>query len=195
MKVKNICFEQLNIIHQSISKIDESNVLKVIELISSCSGILYFTGIGKNGHVAAKTASTFASIGIRSLFLNPVDAVHGDMGNIRQEDLVFAISKSANTEELYVFLYNLKQNNPNIKVIFLHSNSDGKCLNLTDVNIYVPIEKEIDKFNIVPTTSISAYTIFLQSLGIHISEIQNFSLIQFKKNHPGGNIGKILKSF
>lgn len=189
--IKNLCFEQLKLIEQSFINLacDLENVVKNIQ---NNTGILFFTGIGKNGHVAAKTASTFSSIGIRSIFINPVDAVHGDMGNLTKNDIIFAISNSGNTEELINFLSNIRKNEPEIKIILLTSNKNPKAGSLCSEIIYIPVSKELDKFNIVPTVSISVYTIFLQSLGIYVSENNQFTLNNFKKNHPGGNIGKIL---
>jgi len=190
--IKELCYEQIYHIIEAINALDEHNLSTIIDLIKKCQGTLYFTGIGKNGHVAAKTASTFASIGIKSIFINPVDAVHGDMGNIEERDIIFAISKSGNTKELIDFIENVKKNVFST-VILLHSSKSPKILEHVDYSIYLDIKSEIDQFNIVPTTSISAYTIFLQSLGIEISKHLNFSLKKFKKNHPSGNIGQILE--
>lgn len=193
-KIEEIIFKQINNVTHSLKMLDYKKINKVVETINNCEGYLFFTGIGKNGHVAAKASSTFASLGIKSLYLNSVDAVHGDMGNLTKKDIVFNVSKSGNTEELVNFLLNLKENNPEVKIISLHSNNNGKTKLLADLDIYIPDIKEIDMFDIVPTTSISAYTILLQSLGIHLSNISNFSLKKFKKNHPGGSIGKKLKN-
>ena len=71
-------------------------------------GKIFFTGVGKNGHVAAKAASTFSSIGLPCFYINPVDSVHGDMGVINQDDIIVAISKGGNTEELIHFLHHVK---------------------------------------------------------------------------------------
>jgi arabinose-5-phosphate isomerase len=192
-ETKEICLYQIRELESMINSLNEENIAIIESVIAGCKGILYFTGIGKNGHVAAKTASTFASIGIKSMFINPVDAVHGDMGNITNKDIVFAISKSGNTKELISFVWNLK-NNTNTKVILLHSNINNDLKELIDYEMYLDIPREADEFNIVPTVSISAYTVFLQSIGIAIANKNGFKLSIFKKNHPGGNIGDILKN-
>jgi arabinose-5-phosphate isomerase len=194
MLIKELCFLHLENIKSSFSSLEEQKLLELANLINSCSGIVYFTGVGKNGHVAAKAASTFASIGVKSIYINPVDAVHGDMGNICENDIVINISKSGNTEELLNFLHNLRNNNKIIKIVSIHSNDDGQTARLANINVYIPAIKEIDNYNIVPTTSIAAYVIFLQSLGVYISNLRDFSLSKFKKNHPGGSIGIRLKN-
>lgn len=194
MNIKQICEKQIRNVEKSLNLVDLNILEEIAHQINKCDGTLFVCGIGKNGHVAAKTASTFASIGIKSCFLNPVEAVHGDMGNIEQKDIILNISKSGNTAELLNFLNNLKLVNSKVKIISIHSNNNGKTKQLSDYDIYVPEIEEIDKFDIVPTTSISAYTVLVQSLGIYVSNLRNFTLKQFKKNHPGGSIGKQLEN-
>ena len=80
------------------------DVAAFIKLLRGVKGFNYFTGIGKNGHVAAHAASTFNSLGIRSMFVDPVNTLHGDMHIFSQKDVVIAISKSGETEELIRFL-------------------------------------------------------------------------------------------
>lgn len=177
-------------VSRSIQSVDESKIKEITEQILNCKGMLYFTGIGKNGHVAATAASTYASIGVRSIFINPVDAVHGDMGNIRKEDIIFSVSKSGNTEELINFLLKVKEKN--VKIISLCSDEKSKCQDISNMTIIVPDIQEADDYNIVPTVSIASYIILLQSIGLEIATRKNFNLQIFKKNHPGGNIGKLL---
>ena len=76
----------------------------------------------------------------------------------------------------------------------IHSNLSGKTSKFCDLEVYLKCPVEIDSFDIVPTTSIVSYLIFLQSLGVAISESNGFSLKKFKVNHPGGSIGNRLKN-
>lgn len=166
---------------------------KVIQLMSSREGSLFFTGVGKNSHVASITASTFSSIGIRSFCMNPVDAVHGDMGNITEKDIVVAISKSGNTEELIVFLKNLKTSKPKTKIIAIHSNEKAEAKKYANEDLFIDIREEIDEDNIVPTSSLISYTILLQNIGYFIAKKEGYELKKFKHNHPGGSIGRLLR--
>ena len=82
----------------------DENFDKAVELILASKGKLVVTGVGKSGHIGAKIAATLASVGTPSFFVNPLDAFHGDLGMIQQEDVVLAISNSGHTDELLRFL-------------------------------------------------------------------------------------------
>lgn len=150
---------------------------------------LFFTGIGKNGHVASKAASTFNSIGLPVFYLNPVDAVHGDMGLIGDEDMILAISKSGNTEELVLFLKQVKNRTNNIWL--LHSNEKNNSIDYCYDDIFIEIKNEADHLNIIPTVSISVYTILMQSVACGIADYKKLQVHNFVKNHPGGSLGKL----
>ena len=107
MSVKSFYKAHIDTIEKSLLSLDFDDVNLFVDLILNCKGKIFFTGVGKNGHVAAKATSTFSSIGVPCFYLNPVDSVHGDMGVINSKDLIIAISKSGNTEELVNFLHHV----------------------------------------------------------------------------------------
>lgn len=179
----------INTIQKSFEEIDFKKVNTFIDLIEQCTGKIFLTGIGKNGHVAAKAASTLSSIGIPVFFLNPVDSVHGDMGVIDENDLIISVSKSGNTEELITFLHHVYDKK--CKIVSIHSNKQNSSLLYSHLDIFLYIDKEADHLNVVPTSSIAVYTIFLQSIACEISNRKHLTLEQFVSNHPGGSIGKI----
>jgi len=189
MSVAEFFKKHLDSISTSYNSLDTRKADKLVDLLSTCTGKIFFTGIGKNGHVAAKAASTFSSIGLSSFFLNPVDSVHGDMGVISSNDIVISISKSGNTEELLNFLrcVNRKQ----CKLITIHSNPGNESSNYSYLDIDLQVDKEADHLNIVPTSSIAIFTVFLQSVACEISRRRNLKLEEFVFNHPGGSIGKL----
>jgi arabinose-5-phosphate isomerase len=78
--------------------------VKIVELIYNCTGKLIITGVGKSGHIGAKIASTLASTGTPSFFVNPLDAFHGDLGVVSEGDIVLAIANSGQTDELLRFI-------------------------------------------------------------------------------------------
>jgi D-arabinose 5-phosphate isomerase GutQ len=176
-------------IKTSLKYIPENSINVFCEILIKNKSNIFFTGVGKNGHVAAKAVSTFNSMGIKVLYINPIDAVHGDMGMIERDDTVLAISKSGNTEELISFLYNVKKRTNNIWL--LHSNDGCKALNYCSNHIFIPVEKEADHLGVIPNVSIAVYTILLQSMACTIAEKSGLSVEEFKKNHPGGSLGKI----
>jgi len=151
---------------------------------------IFITGIGKNGHVAHKAASTFNSLSIPTFYINPVDAIHGDMGAITENDLLIAISKSGNTEELLLFLKYVQKKTKNIWLI--HSNLNNNANQYCSNNIYINIENEADHLNMVPTVSILVYSILLQSIACYIADQTDINIKTFIMNHPGGSIGKIV---
>lgn len=186
-----ICYKkQLKQVTSSFSNIDRACVGEVISLLNNRRNKLFFTGIGKNGHVAAKASSTFSSMGVSSFFIDPIEALHGGMSLISDGDILVAISKSGNTPELVAFLKRVKERK-SINLVLVHSNENSACKLLSDLDIFVPIEDEADKFNIVPISSIATFTILLQSIGVELSHWNNLTKQQFIENHPGGTIGQI----
>jgi len=188
MSVKKFYQNHIDSIQNSFNLLNDEKIEDLVNLILDCKGKIFFTGIGKNGHVAAKVTSTFSSIGIPCFFIDAVDSVHGDMGVICENDLLIAVSKSGNTEELLNFLYHVAHKK--CKVISIHSNSNNKSLEYSFLDINLNVDKEADHLNIVPTSSIAIFTIFLQSIACEISSKKGLSLKQFVQNHPGGSIGK-----
>jgi arabinose-5-phosphate isomerase len=199
VSIRHLLSEQLHEVCSSIDSIDTFSTKQIGEAADTINeltlnnGIVYFTGVGKNGHVASMAASTFASLGIRCIFLNPVDAVHGDMGVISPNDLVFAISKSGKTSELLNFLECLKKSKPDTQVIFLSAEKELKISNTNTKYIYCPCSYEM-LFDIVPTTSLLNFLLVLQTIALLISCKRKLELKDFKTNHPGGEIGQKLKS-
>ena len=178
----------IDVIQESLQSLDLSKVDEFVDLLLNCKGKIFFTGIGKNGHVAAKATSTFSSIGVPCFFIDPVDSVHGDMGVINGDDILIAVSKSGNTEELIHFLKHVEYKN--CKIVSIHSNPTNKSLDYSSLDINLNVRKEADHLNIVPTCSIAVFTVFLQSVACEISQRKQLTLEQFVKNHPGGSIGK-----
>ena len=167
--------------------VDTNKVDSLVNMIFLNTYNLFFTGIGKNSHIAAKTASTFCSIGIPAFYIDATDAMHGDLGSITKNDILVAITKSGNTPELLSFLQQIKSHN----LVLLHSNN--KCLALTysNLDIYIPCPTECDDLNIIPTASIIIFTTFLQSIACELAHQKNLSITDFIASHPGGTIGKI----
>ena len=188
MSIRSYYQTHMDDIAKSIPSDYNPTIDEFVDLLLNCKGKIFFTGVGKNGHVAAKATSTFSSIGVPCFFINPVDSVHGDMGVINEDDILIAVSKSGNTEELIHFLKNVEHKN--CKIVSIHSNPKNKSLDYSSLDIDLRVSKEADHLDIVPTCSIAVFTIFLQSVACEISERKQLTLEQFVKNHPGGSIGQ-----
>jgi len=189
MSVFTFFQNHIDTLQHSLDNIDYTKSYKLVDILLNTKGKIFFTGVGKNGHVAAKAASTFSSIGLPCFYINPVDSVHGDMGVINYKDTLIAISKSGNTEELIHFLHHVKHKD--CKIISIHSNPNNNSINYSYLDINLKVDREADHLDIVPTSSIAVFTVFLQSIACEISAIKTLTLEKFVSNHPGGSIGQI----
>jgi len=145
------------------------------------------TGLGKNVPICEKFVGTMTSLGLPAAFMNTNSAMHGDLGNIQQGDLVLILTKSGNTHES-IYLYEHIQNWDCIK--WLLSFNDGGILGQRLNNkILLNLPHEGDPWDLVPNNSTSCYLILLQGIALHLSEVLNVPLTVFKNNHPGGAIG------
>jgi arabinose-5-phosphate isomerase len=175
-------------INESLDAIDQNLLDKLLDYFRYKNGNMFLTGIGKNGHVAAKAVSTLNSMGIKVFYIDPVDAVHGDVGIVDINDTIIAISKSGETDELINFLHHVNKRTQHICLI--HSNKGNRSLEYCELDLFVPIKYEADYLNKVPTVSIAVYTILLQSISCLLAEENNLDMKSFIFNHPGGSIGK-----
>ncbi len=189
MSVLSFFQDHIDAIQYSLDNLECTKAYQLVDILLDCKGKIFFTGIGKNGHVAAQAASTFSSIGLPCFYINAVDSVHGDMGVINREDILIAISKSGNTEELIHFLHHVRHKN--CKIISIHSNPNNKSLDYSYMDIDLHVDQEADHLDIVPTCSIAVFTVFLQSVACEISAIKELTIKEFVRNHPGGSIGQI----
>lgn len=160
-----------------------------LELSRSTRGIFFFAGIGKNGFVAAKVASTFNSLGIRSMFVHPVDTLHGDMDIFNAHDLMYVLSKSGETAELIVFVQALLHNGFG-NIILMTSQPSSTLSRLSLRTICARVPHEGDHLDLAPITSSVVYMAVLQAMAVQLSCERGFSRADFVRCHPGGTLGK-----
>jgi len=170
----------------------DDNFVKAVELISDCKGKIIVTGVGKSGHIGAKIAATLASIGIPSFFLNPVDALHGDLGMIAEGDVVLAISHSGQTDELLRVIPFLT--NRNIPLIGMSGNPDSILARHVLYHINVAVKKEACPLNLAPTSSTTAALAMGDAVACALVDIRDFKETDYAMFHPGGSLGKRLLS-
>ena len=185
----------LNIEANAISKLSKSldnEFYKAVSLIVNLKGKLIISGVGKSGNIAAKLAASFTSTGVPSVFLNQVDASHGDMGILNKEDILIALSNSGESHELSDLLDFSKKKQ--IKIISITSNKNSLLSKNSDITLLLPKHKEADKLKIIPTTSTTLSLSLGDALCCSVLEIRNFDKQSFKDLHPGGKIGKKLKT-
>jgi arabinose-5-phosphate isomerase len=189
MSIKEFADKQLKTVARCFDSLDQIEAERFVSSLTTSKNCIFFTGVGKNGHVASKAASTFNSTGMKVTYIDPVDAVHGDLGMVSKDDMIVAISKSGNTEELVVFLSHCAKRTANIWII--HSRMGNESMNYAKNQIYLDIDSEADHMNVIPTSSVAAYCIFMQSVACEIARRRNVDLDGFVINHPGGSIGKL----
>lgn len=150
-------------------------------------GNLIFTGVGKSGQIAKKLASTFISTGTKSLYLHPVEALHGDLGIISQEDIVIFLSKSGNSKEL-VDLAKILYARSIYQVLWV-CKEDSMLKKFMNITCLLPLKRELCPYNLSPTTSPLLQMCFGDTLAIALMRQKEFSLDQYADNHPSGFIG------
>tara|TARA_B100001093_G_scaffold219372_1_gene210285 strand:- start:372 stop:1319 length:948 start_codon:yes stop_codon:yes gene_type:complete len=177
---------------KNLSRSLDQNYIKAVNLIIKLEGKLILSGVGKSGNIASKLASSFTSTGVPSIYLNPVDASHGDMGIVSQGDILIALSNSGESHELSDLIDFAKKKK--IKIISITSNKKSLLSKNSDVSLILPNHEEADKLNIIPTTSTTLSLALGDALCCTVLDIRNFDKKSFRELHPGGKIGKKLKT-
>lgn len=163
---------------------------KAVELIANHKGKLIICGVGKSGHVAQKVAATFCSIGIPAVFLNPNEALHGDLGLYQPGDPTILFSRSGSTVELTKLIPILRQfHSPLIAIV---GNPSSTLAKAADIFIDASIEKEGDPLGIVPSTSVVVSLALADALASAVMLKHSFAKEDFARFHPGGQLGKNL---
>ena len=163
---------------------------KAVDLICNCKGKVIVTGVGKSGHIGSKIAATLASTGTPAFFLNPLDAYHGDLGMLSEDDLVLAISYSGATEELLRFLPLIQAKK--IRIIGISGNDESLLARCSDIHLNVAVAHEADPLNLIPTASTTATLALGDALACALVEAKHFQPTDFAKLHPGGDLGRKL---
>lgn len=184
-----------NEIDHTISSIDKEGITKAKNIIIESkknNGRVHVTGIGKPSYVAGYTASLLSSTGTCAYFLDGTEAVHGSSGQVKENDVVIAISNSGETKELIYTVETLKANKA--KIITISKNLDSTLSNLADVAVCAKATLEGDNLNKPPRASIIAEIIILQALSILLQEEEGLDNKAYIKWHPGGSLGTLTKN-
>jgi len=192
-KIKKIAIntikEEARTISQLVDYIDD-DFAKVIELILESKGRVVVTGIGKSANIANKIVATLNSTGTPSMFMHAADAIHGDLGMIRPDDIIICISKSGNTPEIKV-LAPLIKNLGNV-LVGMVAGLDSFLAKQSDYVLKAVVDKEACPNNLAPTNSTTAQLVIGDALAVSLLESRQFSSQDFAKYHPGGALGKKL---
>lgn len=184
----------MRILNDAVNSIDAKTFRK---LVNHSKGTLkrgnqiIATGLGKNVPICDKFVGTMLSLGMRAFFLHTNSAVHGDLGAVRDGDLVIILTKSGETAESVYLMELLKKRK--VDLWLLTFTEDSTLVREISNHLIIKLEHEGDMWDIVPNNSTTMNLIVLQGLAMHLAEELGITLEDFKKNHPGGHIGDILR--
>ncbi len=185
--------EVIRIESEAIADLQQSindNFVNAVETIFASSGRTVLTGMGKSGLIARKIVATLNSTGTAAIYLHPTDALHGDLGMVRTEDVVILISKSGATEEISNLLPMLKR--LNVKLIAMCGNKDSKLARECDIFLNIAVKEEACPYDLAPTASTTATLALGDALAVSLLKKRNFTAKDFAFLHPGGSLGKRL---
>ena len=174
-------------------RLNNDQVERILKLMDVCyvnKKKLVLTGVGKSGIVARKLAATFTSIGLTSIYLNPLDALHGDLGIVDKDDLCILLSNSGETEELIQLLPHLK-NKGSIQIGIL-GNLNSTLAIQSDVFLDASVDKEVCPLNLAPTASTTVAMAIGDALAVVWMDKRGISRKDFAVNHPAGKLGREL---
>jgi arabinose-5-phosphate isomerase len=163
---------------------------EAVQLLFDCRGRVVVTGMGKSGIICRKIAATLSSTGTPAFFLHPAEAIHGDLGAIREDDVVMALSHSGETEELLRLLESIRR--IGARLIALTGDPGSTLARAADVTLDCGISQEACPMNLVPTASTTAALALGDALAMTLLVRKGFREEQFASLHPGGKLGKRL---
>lgn len=161
-----------------------------VNAILTHKGRVIVCGTGKSGIIGKKIAATLASTGTPAFSIHPTEALHGDLGMIKKDDIFLGISKSGETEEVLRLLPYMKENK--IIVIAMTCNPQSTLARHSDFHLNVYVEKEVCPFQLAPTTSTTTALVMGDAIAVALMKERGFKVEDFARFHPGGSLGRRL---
>ena len=181
--------------HAALTKLEnglDERFEQSVDVISQTGQHVIICGMGKSGLVGRKIAATLSSTGTAALFLHPAEAIHGDLGMVREKSVVILISHSGETEEVVKLLPALRR--LDAKIIALVGSLDSTLAKASNIVLDASIDKEACPLNLAPTTSTLTTLVMGDALAIALMNRSGFKPEDFAANHPGGMLGMRLLS-
>jgi arabinose-5-phosphate isomerase len=185
---RNVLEIEAEAIRALMARLDQ-RFLDALSLIQQCLGAhgrVIVSGIGKSGHIARKIASTLSSTGTPAYFVHPAEASHGDLGMIREPDVLIAISNSGESEELMQIVPFVKREGA--KLIAITGNAQSALARAADTVIDSGVDKEACPLNLAPTASTTAQLALGDALAVALLDARGFSKADFARSHPRGSL-------
>ena len=188
-KAKEVIRVEAEAVAALSSRIDGTFV-EAVELMFECKGRVIVTGVGKSGLVARKIAATLASTGTAAFFIHAAEGLHGDLGVVREEDVILMVSKSGETNEITALIPQLK--NIGVKLITITGTLDTSLTRVSDIVLDASVKEEACPHDLAPTASSTAALVLGDALAVALLDRRGFTMEDFASIHPGGNLGKKL---
>lgn len=197
MDAKEIIDTATNILRNERDAIDQlmrtlgEDFVQAIETMRHCKGQVVLSGVGKSFLIAQKISASMASTGTPSIPLHPVDALHGDLGRVREDDVVISLSNSGSSDEIVDFAKALKP--LHVKTIVMTCKRESPLAKLSDIVLDIGDLKEACPLGVAPSTTTTAMLALGDALTLTLSTAKGFTLEGFASNHPNGSLGRKLR--
>jgi len=167
-----------------------SSFVQAVRAVLKVRGRVVIMGMGKSGHVGRKIAATLASTGTPAMFVHPAEASHGDLGMVKEIDLVLAISNSGESDELAAILPVLKRQG--VPLVAMTGGAQSTLARHADIVLDSSVDKEACPLNLAPTASTTAQMALSDALAVALLDARGFKAEDFARSHPGGSLGRRL---
>lgn len=189
-QVEKLLLLEAEAIAKAAQRLQPDQVDQAVHLMMNCSGKVVLSGVGKSGIVARKIAATLTSVGVMAVFLHPVEALHGDLGIVADNDVVIVLSNSGETDELIAMMPCLKQRQ--VPIIALVGNVKSTLAYQSDVVLAATVDQEACPLNLAPTASTTVAIAIGDALAMTVTQAKGVTPEAFAVNHPAGRLGKRL---
>ncbi|MCF7958152.1 MAG: KpsF/GutQ family sugar-phosphate isomerase [Phycisphaerae bacterium] len=186
---KEILFQESRAVAQMAERLGDE-FSKAIEMIYSCKGSIVLTGIGKAGLVGQKISATLASTGSPSQFLHAAEAIHGDLGRLREDDIALVLSHSGSSEEIVRLIGLLKQ--LDVTIIGMTGDKKSPLAKYSKVTLWLGDIEEVCPLGVAPSTSTTCMLALGDALALTVMKMRDFQAEDYARYHPGGALGRKL---
>lgn len=184
---RRILFAEADAVRAVVDHLDKG-FDQAVQMLAACEGMVVVGGVGKSGFVGQKISATLSSIGTPSHFVHPTEAMHGDLGRIRQNDIVLLLSYGGQTEEILALAALVRQDG--VPVVAMTGKPQSHLASISDIHLNVGDITEACPHNLAPTASTTAMLALGDALALAVSERKAFTAEDYRKRHPGGQLGR-----
>jgi len=188
--IAEVMLAEAQAITAAAQRLDATHAQRAVDMLVACDGKVLVTGVGKSGLVAQKIAASLTSVGLMSVYLNPLDALHGDIGVVRDGDIIIMISNSGETTELLAVIPYIKKRN--VQLLGILGKTKSAIGERCDLTLDASVEREASPIDQVPTSSTAVAMAIGDALTVAWMTAKGVSVNDFAMNHPAGSIGRRL---